>query len=165
MLAFLDSPIQLLVVGVIILLLFGPQKLPEIANQLGRALREIRRAGDDLKNTINLDDRHDSHVNPPRYDSYGNTYNDYGSASSEPRLPSVPAEDVWQPPTPETKAMAATEPPRGDFAASAFADSNDDYGVTTPPATATPAANVPGADAAKPGLSVRPAEPTVPRNS
>src|SRR5215510_9450388 len=101
MLAFLDSPIQLLVLGVIILLLFGPQKLPEIAKELGRALREIRRAGEDLKNTINLDDRHDAHYSPPRYDSYGNQYNDYSGTSGDPRPPSVPEADVWQPPTPE----------------------------------------------------------------
>jgi TatA/E family protein of Tat protein translocase len=163
MLAFLDSPIQLLVVGVIVLLLFGPDKLPQIAKELGRALRELRRAGDELKNTINLDDRHDSHVSPPRYDSYGNTYNDYGSASNEPRLPSVPEEDVWQPPTPERKAMAATEPLRGDYAASAFADSNADYGVTATTATAMPEANASPADEAKTGLSVRTAESTVPR--
>lgn len=49
MLAFIDSPIQLLLAAVVILVVFGPQKLPEIAGQIGRALRELKRTTGDLQ--------------------------------------------------------------------------------------------------------------------
>ena len=43
------------------LLVFGPQKLPELARTLGRGLREFRNATDDFKNTIDAE----LHDNPP----------------------------------------------------------------------------------------------------
>jgi TatA/E family protein of Tat protein translocase len=38
------------------LLLFGPQKLPEIARMLGRATREARRAWEELQRQLMSDD-------------------------------------------------------------------------------------------------------------
>ncbi len=40
---------ELLLLFVLALLIFGPKKLPEIGKQLGRALGELRRASEDLK--------------------------------------------------------------------------------------------------------------------
>lgn len=154
MFAFIDSPIQLMVVLIVLLIVFGPQKLPEIGQQLGRALRELKRATSEFSSSLNLDDRHDSSYNPPRYDSYGNRYDDYSHAST-------PLEaDSWQPPAPETKAQAALnapEPPRGDFAAAALADASADYGVGL-----SPSAPEPSAPATR-EITPRPAEGTVPR--
>jgi sec-independent protein translocase protein TatA len=48
---------ELLVIAVLVLLLFGPDKLPELARQVGRAMREVRKITDDFKNQINLDDK------------------------------------------------------------------------------------------------------------
>ncbi|HEY4221769.1 MAG TPA: twin-arginine translocase TatA/TatE family subunit, partial [Myxococcota bacterium] len=39
----------------IALLVFGPQKLPEIAKQLAKGLKEIRKAGDDLRSNLDFD--------------------------------------------------------------------------------------------------------------
>jgi TatA/E family protein of Tat protein translocase len=143
-----------MVVLIVLLIVFGPQKLPEIGQQLGRALRELKRATSEFSSSLNLDDRHDSSYNPPRYDSYGNRYDDYSHASAPPEA------DSWQPPAPETKARAALnapEPPRGDFAAAALADASADYGVGL-----SPAAPEPSAPAAR-EITPRPAEGTVPR--
>ena len=129
MLAFIDSPVQLIVAAVVILVVFGPQKLPEIAGQIGRALRELKRTTGDLQDSFNLDHhRYDQHYDPPHYDSYGNP-----TASTDAASPSVPESDVWQPATPETKTIAAssTEPVHGDFAASALSDGSGDYGYGT----------------------------------
>ena len=59
----LDIGIQeLLVVMVLALLIFGPDKLPELGKRLGRAMREFRRASDEFRSTveqnlqINVDD-------------------------------------------------------------------------------------------------------------
>lgn len=40
---------ELILIFVLALLIFGPKKLPEIGKQLGRALGELRRASEDLK--------------------------------------------------------------------------------------------------------------------
>ena len=120
--AFLDSPIALGMIFVAVLLLFGPQKVPEIANQLGRALREFKRSTSELTDTFRMDNnRYDAPYDPPRYDSYGN-------AAESPVFSSVPEEDLSH-----TTAPPAVEAPRGDFAASAFADTSSEYGVSPAP--------------------------------
>ncbi len=43
---------EILIIAVIALLLLGPDKLPEAAKTLGKGLREIRRATDDLKDQV-----------------------------------------------------------------------------------------------------------------
>lgn len=43
---------ELIVILVIALIVFGPQKLPELARTLGRALAELRRAADDFSLSI-----------------------------------------------------------------------------------------------------------------
>lgn len=40
---------ELILLFLLALLVFGPKKLPEIGKQLGRALGELRRASEDLK--------------------------------------------------------------------------------------------------------------------
>ena len=43
---------EILLILVIALLLFGPQKLPELGKSLGRAIREFKRASSELQETI-----------------------------------------------------------------------------------------------------------------
>src|SRR2546422_7927642 len=43
---------EMLVIGVLALLVFGPSKLPELGRMVGRALREFRRASDEFRNTV-----------------------------------------------------------------------------------------------------------------
>jgi len=43
---------ELLLIFVVILIVFGPRRIPEIGHMLGKALGEFRKATDDLKNTI-----------------------------------------------------------------------------------------------------------------
>lgn len=43
---------EILVILVIALLLFGPTKLPELGKSLGRALREFKKASQELQDTI-----------------------------------------------------------------------------------------------------------------
>jgi len=44
---------ELIFVGLVIVLLFGAKKLPEIGSALGKAIREFRRAGKDMKDEVN----------------------------------------------------------------------------------------------------------------
>ena len=48
LLAFINSPAQMFVVAVLVLILFGAKKLPVFARSLGRSLGEFKRAKDDF---------------------------------------------------------------------------------------------------------------------
>jgi sec-independent protein translocase protein TatA len=54
------GPAELMVIFVLALLVFGPKKLPEVSRQIGRGIREFRRASDQIQGEIhgalNLDD-------------------------------------------------------------------------------------------------------------
>lgn len=125
MLAFL-GPVQIMFLLLVLLIVFGPQKLPEIGQQLGRALRELKRAGQELQNSINLDDdppRYD----PPRYDGYDSNYYNSSSYNSEPDYYGASRSE------PEGPApLPKPEPPRGDAAAAALSDSDSDVNFGTP---------------------------------
>lgn len=43
---------ELLIILAIALLIFGPKKLPEVSKSIGRAVREFRRASDEIKDKI-----------------------------------------------------------------------------------------------------------------
>jgi TatA/E family protein of Tat protein translocase len=65
---------ELAVVMVLALLIFGPDKLPELGRRLGRAMREFRRASDEFRSTVeqNLQinpDLSPSAYNPPPTDT------------------------------------------------------------------------------------------------
>jgi sec-independent protein translocase protein TatA len=51
---------ELMIILVVALIFIGPSKLPEVARTIGKGLREVRKASDDLRSTIMLDD-----VDPP----------------------------------------------------------------------------------------------------
>ncbi|HYT30325.1 MAG TPA: twin-arginine translocase TatA/TatE family subunit [Actinomycetota bacterium] len=46
------GPTEILVILIIALLVFGPQKLPEVGRSIGRGLREFRRASDEVKEQL-----------------------------------------------------------------------------------------------------------------
>jgi Tat protein translocase TatB subunit len=43
---------EMLVIGVLALLVFGPSKLPELGRMVGRTMREFRRASDEFRTTV-----------------------------------------------------------------------------------------------------------------
>jgi TatA/E family protein of Tat protein translocase len=58
---------ELLVIMVLALLIFGPDKLPDLGRRLGRAMREFRRASDEFRSTVeqNLQIHADQDISPP----------------------------------------------------------------------------------------------------
>lgn len=44
---------ELLIIGFVALIVFGPRKLPELGRSLGKSLQEFRRASNELKHTLN----------------------------------------------------------------------------------------------------------------
>jgi sec-independent protein translocase protein TatA len=63
----LDIGVQeVLVLMVIALLVFGPDKLPDLGRRLGRAMREFRRASDEFRSTIETNlNLHEDSILPP----------------------------------------------------------------------------------------------------
>ena len=147
MLAFL-GPVQIAIFMAVVLVVFGPQKLPEIGQQLGRAMREIMKARQQFMDAIDLDGKLDTPYEPPRYEPYDNTYASTPTAEI--------AGETWSPAGSESgwqAALPSAEPPHGDFAASALSDTASDYGTSAPPAL--PAA---------PEFHLAPPSGTVPRS-
>ncbi len=46
---------EMLIILAVALLVFGPQKLPEVAKQIAKGLRDLRRASDDLRSQVMVD--------------------------------------------------------------------------------------------------------------
>lgn len=98
------GPIELIVVFVVALLVFGPAKLPELARTLGKGLREFRNASSELRRSIEIDD-HDHRPPAPAQTGSPHEAPEPGSALDEvesARLPSpdpdaTTAEDGAQP--------------------------------------------------------------------
>lgn len=50
------GPMELMAILVVALLVFGPKRIPELAQTLGRGLAEFRRASNDLRQSLALDE-------------------------------------------------------------------------------------------------------------
>ncbi len=47
------GPLELLLIFIVVLIVWGPNRLPEIARTLGKTVRAFRRAASDLTATVN----------------------------------------------------------------------------------------------------------------
>ncbi|HET7636875.1 MAG TPA: twin-arginine translocase TatA/TatE family subunit [Candidatus Limnocylindria bacterium] len=57
------GPWELLVLLVIVLIIFGPGKLPDVGNAIGRGIREFRRASSDIEDAVRSEP---ARTEPPR---------------------------------------------------------------------------------------------------
>ena len=80
---------EMLVIGVLALLVFGPSKLPELGRMFGRAMREFRRASDEFRSTVetnlNINDTEPPSSTPP-------TVTDAPEGGTTPATSSLPSE-------------------------------------------------------------------------
>jgi TatA/E family protein of Tat protein translocase len=93
---------EMLVIGVLALLVFGPSKLPELGRMVGRAMREFRRASDEFRSTVETN-LHINDPDPPPPEPV--------AAAVEP---SPPLPSGLEPLTPETGPTSAAEPEHGE---------------------------------------------------
>jgi sec-independent protein translocase protein TatA len=49
------GPMELILLLVIVLIIFGPGKLPDIGNAVGKGIREFRKASSDLEDSVRGD--------------------------------------------------------------------------------------------------------------
>ena len=83
---------ELLLIFVVILIVFGPRRIPEIGRMLGKALGEFRKATDDLKSTIEREVRLEElkSITPPTLESRMTP----SESVSRREPPAAPAEPV-----------------------------------------------------------------------
>jgi sec-independent protein translocase protein TatA len=86
---------EILIILVIILLIFGPRRLPEMAKGIGQSVREFRKGIRDMKDDIASDDA------PKK----ATVVESAASPTSTPTVVTVPAPEA----TPETVATTAPE--------------------------------------------------------
>jgi len=58
--------LEIAVILVVALLLLGPERLPKVAGQLARALRDIRSAASDFQSSITIDHDVNKNGEPPK---------------------------------------------------------------------------------------------------
>jgi Tat protein translocase TatB subunit len=105
------GPAEVAVILMVALIVFGPKRLPEIARQIGWAMRELRKMQDSLKSEM------DSVLHP----DYSPAASDEPDAISEPDHTALPAPNeadasrpaLTQPPDPSDDGFG--EPPNGSF--------------------------------------------------
>ncbi len=95
---------EMLLIGVIALLVFGPGKLPELGRMVGRAMREFRRASDEFRQTVETN-LHINELDPIVAPSIAPVAE---SGAPEPAAPPPSARDGA--PAFETSMPAAAEP-------------------------------------------------------
>jgi TatA/E family protein of Tat protein translocase len=88
---------ELIIILIVALIVFGPKKLPDLAKSLGKGLAEFKKAGDELKSSIESD---------LKVDLNEQNYNPEESSPSE-----TPASSQVKPP--ET-VLPPNQPPAGD---------------------------------------------------
>ena len=95
---------ELLLIFVVVLIVFGPRRIPEIGRTLGKALGEFRKATDDLKSTIEREVRLEElkKIETPSLESFITPFESV--SRSEPPVPE-PAPTA-EPELPETVAPA-----------------------------------------------------------
>ena len=95
---------EMLVIGVLALLVFGPSKLPELGRMVGRAMREFRRASDEFRSTVETN-LHINDLDPPPPEAV---------VTPSEVSDSAPLPSELEPIGPETASVTAAEPEHGE---------------------------------------------------
>jgi len=108
---------ELLLIFAVILIVFGPRRIPEIGRTLGKALGEFRKATDDLKSTIEREVRLEElqKITPPTLESFTTPFESI--SRSEPQVvesPSLRVVEENQPATEQAQPDPSTTRPLDD---------------------------------------------------
>ena len=113
---------EILLILAIALIVIGPQKLPEVAKTLGKAMGEFKRSAQDLKNSIDIETTVKDPKPTPVKTKLKDVIKDIGTQDSEPEQ--TPDKPETSDNTNDLKIKSSTKAPQ---------DSPDEY----PPAPAS----------------------------
>ncbi len=97
---------ELLLILVVALIILGPKKLPEVAKSLGKALNEFKRATNDIKESLEVDQ------SLKTVKKSFDVMNDTQPAASANAFAYVPSDVKVASPSHEEAAPKTSEPPR-----------------------------------------------------
>jgi len=117
------NPVHIGFVLMLALILFGPQKLPEIGKQLGNALRELKKAGREVASSFSTD-------HEPEYRPYSD-YGAYPNYSSGYEAPAYTAPRSLEPPLDLTDYTLAGQTPAHSQGTAAPNPAVDDSGLAS----------------------------------
>jgi sec-independent protein translocase protein TatA len=146
------GPAEILVILVIALLVFGPDKMPDIARQVGRGFREFRRVQNHLKAELrDVVSEFDSEDSSPEQRAKDNTGTPVPAVTGDP-IPSLSPIESSPPATSPVADASTAQAPDAEAPTAAAPPAE----VALPPAEVAlpPAAAMPPAEVALP-----PAEP------
>ena len=123
---------EMLIILVVVLIFFGPKRLPDLAKSLGKGIAEFKKASEEVRKGIEDAVKEQSAEEAPKPTE---DLSAYGKAPGSTPAPSVPAKPEPAPPT-EVPAPASGTPP-------------DNAPVEPAPSTGAPAI----ADGAAPGTT------------
>ncbi|HEX8251708.1 MAG TPA: twin-arginine translocase TatA/TatE family subunit [Thermoanaerobaculia bacterium] len=111
---------ELLLIFVVILIVFGPRRIPEIGRTLGKALGEFRKATDDLKSTIEREVRLEElkKVAPTTMDSFITPYEAVSRSEPVDFPPATMAPEIVYPASSEPAVADAPAVPAASSTAS-----------------------------------------------
>jgi len=121
---------EMLVIAVLVLVFFGPRRMPEIGRAVGGALREFRRGLNEIQRELQEAERSASLESekqrgasaPPPSSSFPTSLAPVLPQSLAPAAPQSPAV-VPEPPEPDSPAAASSAPPDSDPEAKPDSDS------------------------------------------
>ncbi len=102
---------ELVLIGIVVLLVVGPKRLPDLAKSVGKGVRTIRKATGDLRDAIDVDE-----VREIRRNFYQETRQAWDQATAPEPEPAVAAASVTTPAAPP-ETMANTAPAPAEAAA------------------------------------------------
>ena len=80
------GPLELIIIFLVILLIFGAKRIPEIARGLGKGIREFKSATTEISKELTVEDRKQQFKPPPQ------TYAQSPPAQKQAAAPSPPSE-------------------------------------------------------------------------
>jgi len=98
---------EMLIILVVVLIFFGPKRLPDLAKSLGKGIAEFKKASEEVRKGIEDAVKEESTEEAPKPPE---DLSSYGKAPESAPAPSVPAKPESAPPT-EVPAPASGTPP------------------------------------------------------
>jgi len=98
---------EMLIILVVVLIFFGPKKLPDLAKSLGKGIAEFKKASEEVRKGIEDAVKEESVEEAPKPPE---DLSSYGKAPGSAPAPSVPAKPEPSPPT-EVPPSAGGTPP------------------------------------------------------